>query len=65
MCLEFCEKCNSIMVLKEKKGNIGFFVCRACQSTKNAVIDKIQIEEKITTAGIDPMIFLGNRGKFI
>ena len=47
MCLQFCEKCNSIMVLKEKSGGVGKFVCRHCHSLRDAAISKIEITERI------------------
>lgn len=47
MALEFCEKCCSVMILKEKNGTRGIFVCRNCNCAKNAPASNIQITEKV------------------
>ena len=61
MCLEFCEKCNSIMVLKERNGKSGTFICRHCQALKNAPIEKIEITEKVKEPSLEQLLLIQGR----
>ena len=61
MGLEFCSKCGNIMVLKEKKGGVGVFICRNCQEIRDAKIEKIEIQERVPIMELDPLMFEGRR----
>lgn len=46
--LSFCDECGSIMVLEEKTGNMGKYVCRNCKFMKEMKVQKIELLEKIS-----------------
>jgi len=45
--LIFCSACGNIMILKEKKKNIGIYVCRKCGSLKKIKAKPIEIKESV------------------
>lgn len=45
--LTFCPACNNIMTQREKKGNIGIYICRKCSAVKKIKARALEIKESV------------------